>query len=633
MVDRINRLAGSLSSLDYTRLAVPILERRFQDVLWLSAGFAVAVATLLQVKLGDRLFHPFAHYHIMHHAYAASTLALVMYVLTRLNSDMCHVERRTHSSRVVKLQLFTMRPTWTVIGVYALSALATTYVYCRWFLHGHLPMTLHPTGDYGPRILAPARAMVTVGAVAAGALYGAQVVWTERYHLRFSTVHQTRLFAIKGQLPTLVARAVTWTWLFVRWFWLAYLVLGPLTYRIHAGFIYASSDLTLIPPVGNPIWSPGTLLHLFSAVCLAILCFEAQLAIFETVFTDPAEVAVRSSDPNACLSRGLAIREPTLPCYLAFYELARLSRFSPERRDKIFRDIDRPLPMAQELLDHCFAVIDRALADLQEKTTAATASPKIASRADTAVATPSANSTTSPPAPILTDGLPRRRTGAFINELVGGITKGSPSDATNGPTSKSSDTTSPAPASAAKPILAAKPPRNGVDPVLDATPKTMDGYLFNLVVSLLKRSAIGKELLMRFDNDATLVIFGDFQVQMWAIQAIGDLIYHSVREDTYGGVQRQVDGVLERLVAYLLALEEFSQEPYYLKGATADDRAAHVLFRHSQHQRVQRQAFALIQALQTTVYLIVTEYYEHLHQYKFSPQCAKKLQRFSQFHE
>ncbi|KAJ1979306.1 Nuclear pore complex subunit, partial [Dimargaris xerosporica] len=248
------------------------------------------------------------------------------------------------------------------------------------------------------------------------------------------------------------------------------------------------------------------------------------------------------------------------------------------------------------IFTQCLAVLQIARADLAAKNTPTKPSPTVTAE--------SAAPASQPRAPIPSKG-------AFISDILD---------------------TNPAPAAPKDPSTSTStiPPPSGPK----RTPaKPMDGYLFDLALSTVQSSKAGNLMLRRLTNDTATTVFGNLQIQLWAIQALGHLLTASLREDPFGLVQRDLPKVLEDLLAYLTVLEEFMHNPYYLATYGECGALADMVFHNTPHQRLHRQAYVLTQQLQNTIYQIVTAFYEHLPQYKFAPQYVKRLEKFVGFLE
>ncbi|KAJ1986284.1 hypothetical protein H4R33_003451 [Dimargaris cristalligena] len=622
MAKPLSSSAATYATIDYTQICRTLLGRRWLDSVGILAGLSVCLGLLFSFQPTRGLWGSLAHLVQSSRLYSMIHIFIVLFALSLLSKKHFQVDRTVHSSRIVKLQLLARPESWKIVASYTLASFLLSGVYLRLVYHeAAVPTPLLPRANpANPLYINTSRAMWNCAVSLLGFVYGWHIVWSERLHLRFTPLHQSRFFTLKGRLPTVFANSTRFAWRFLCAFVPVYFIIHPTMTAINA--FLASLDLsgTTVTPPGNPIWSPTWLIHIYLSALFMLISWEAQLAIFEVIFTEPMDVAPLSMDSNACLCDGLTPLRSSLLSgmadtlyeyyspsdrqlvrYHAFYELARLARFSPKQRHQLFQDIDRSQTMWQGVASQCFGVLDQAVNTLQAKSAPEKTNPVL----------PPTDLSITPVDPLA--NITMRRRGAYISDLLDPALKQG-----NAPTSSSPS------------LGSTRAP---------AAPKSMDGYLFNLAASFLKKSKIGKELLLRVSNDASITIFADFQLQLWAIQAIGDLTYHSLREDPFGSVHPQIGRILERLVEYLILLEDFSRTPYYRTlsltngQANATGSSSSALFRNSPHQRLHRQAYALIQALQTTIYLIITTFYEHLAQYKFTPRCAKKLQNFVQFRE
>ncbi|KAF8603699.1 hypothetical protein BDV93DRAFT_472983 [Ceratobasidium sp. AG-I] len=102
---------------------------------------------------------------------------------------------------------------------------------------------------------------------------------------------------------------------------------------------------------------------------------------------------------------------------------------------------------------------------------------------------------------------------------------------------------------------------------------------------------------------------------VWAIQALSMLVTHSLQEDPYGRVQRDIPRVLEAMIAYLGALEQLVDEVNALPVTTlgAEDAIKNV-------------AQPVAEALRDGIRMIVLEFGPRLTAFSFPPRIAKRLQ-------
>ncbi|KAH7323305.1 nucleoporin protein Ndc1-Nup [Rhizoctonia solani] len=100
---------------------------------------------------------------------------------------------------------------------------------------------------------------------------------------------------------------------------------------------------------------------------------------------------------------------------------------------------------------------------------------------------------------------------------------------------------------------------------------------------------------------------------VWIVEALSTLIAHSLQEDPYGRVQRDIPRVLEAFVSYLGALEQLIEEVNADLSPESEDAVRAV---------VQPVAEALREGIRT----IVLEFGHRLKAFTFPPRVAKRLQ-------
>ncbi|KAJ1982305.1 hypothetical protein H4R34_001757 [Dimargaris verticillata] len=583
-----------LATIDYKQLCDGQFSRRWWDWLILGAGSSLLLASLFQIKLSLGL-GVVGQVISLQTVRAAMKLFISFFIPSLLTKLFYHVNRTTPASRLAKLRLLAQREFWWLIAAYVASAWLIGSTYLALQAPHTTSMFFYPEGSYGPRYLNPRHLLLSLHCVGAGAVYGAQLLWSERLHLAFASVQQTRVFALKSRLPTVMCQGLRSAWAFTRWFMLAALVLLPTAYFATAHFLSYLVRIETFAYTQNPIFSVTTWVHVVLSTLLMHACWEVQLQSFEVLFTDPMDISTTSIDPNACLVNGLSIARPCLAQYHAFYELVRIAKFYPRQRLQIFQDIDRSSSVWTQVFTQCVTVLQTAQTDLQAKNSPAKSSPLI-----TAESAP----------PTSQSQVPRPNKGAFISDIL---------------------ETNPAPETPKNPPTLATTPSPSAPKRTPAKP--MDGYLFDLALSTVQSSKAGNLMLRRLTNDTATTVFGNLQIQLWAIQTLGHLLTASLREDPFGLVQRDLPKALEALLAYLTVLEEFVRNPYYLATYGECGALADMVFHNTPHQRLHQQAYVLIQQLQNTIYQITTAFYEHLPQYKFAPQYIKRLESFVDFLE
>ncbi|KAK9766204.1 Nuclear pore complex subunit [Basidiobolus ranarum] len=168
------------------------------------------------------------------------------------------------------------------------------------------------------------------------------------------------------------------------------------------------------------------------------------------------------------------------------------------------------------------------------------------------------------------------------------------------------------------------PNDNIYQPVTAAT-QNWEGKILSLITTLIKRWKWGQMLLVQTEEEQAKALFDSIQLQIWAIQSLSRFTASSLTEDLYGTVQRDIPKILECLLACLITVETYIQSPPMQSNSGIKAR--------DMHQSLQRQSFAVINVLQTSIYEITTAFYENLSGYKFPPKYAVRLQSFMDFRE
>ncbi|KAJ2464373.1 hypothetical protein GGI03_003268 [Coemansia sp. RSA 2337] len=513
---------------------------------------------------------------------------LVGLAVLLVHAQLFQTTRSPHSSHFPKLQRLLRSPTstGTAIGAYVAMSCFMMVVHGRMFGGHTTRMWLYPEGSYGPPQLNPAWLASWVLATMLGCCYGAQLIMNERLQLSFPAVEQSRVYALKDRLPGGFSQALGFTFGVLWKFWVGYLVLGWFIYRSVSG-VLARVITTSSYGMSNPLFSLSGLAFWLLSGTLTALTWELTHRMFEIVATGPTLINELSPDRNACLLNGLKHTDNQLIQHLAYQELYRLTMFDAEKRKELLTDIDRPAgTMWRQVSEQCMGVIKTATDQLRAqnptKESKASGPPKL-------------------PANLATVPVQTRAGGAPMKDILLQNRKAGQAPAL-----------APAPAPA-RPAVAAQD-------LFGPEAQGLEKYVLTTLRDTLLQSPVGQHILMRSLCARSTTALSNFQLQVWAVRSLMRLVECSIKEDSFGVVQKDIALVLSTLFAYLAELE---------RGV-----ASHSDSMGSGDYTVQttnRQALAMIQVVRNSLYTFTTSFYVYLEALKLPQDLSRQLQLFANF--
>ncbi|KAJ2820945.1 hypothetical protein FBU31_005064 [Coemansia sp. 'formosensis'] len=503
-----------------------------------------------------------------------------------LHAQLFQITRSPHSSHFPRLQRLLRSPTstGTVIGVYVGMSYFMTIVH-GWLFGGHSTrMWLYPEGSYGPPQLNPAWLASWVLATVYGCSYGAQFIMDERLQLSFPALEQSRIYALKDRLPGGFMRALGFAFGVLWRFWLGYFVFGWGMYRSVCG-VLARVMTTSAYGMSNPLFSLSGLTFWLLSGTLTTLAWELAHRLFETIATEPTHINALSLDRNACLLNGLKHTDSPLIQHLAYQELYRLATFDAGQRTELLTDIDRPAgTMWKQVSEQCMGVIKTATDQLRAqnptKESKAAGPPKLAVK----------------PAEV---PVQNRAGGAPMKDIL-----------------LQSRRTGQVPALSAAPTK----PTVAAQDLFGPEAQGLEKYVLTTLRDTLLQSAVGQRILMRSLRARSTTALSNFQQQVWAVRSLMRLVECSIKEDSFGVVQKDIALVLGTLFAYLAELE---------RGVASHSDG--VGSRDYTMQTTNRQALAMIQVVRNSLYTFTTGFYVYLEALKLPQDLGRQLQAFANF--
>ncbi|ORX90052.1 hypothetical protein K493DRAFT_62945, partial [Basidiobolus meristosporus CBS 931.73] len=590
----------------YYERCSPILQRRLYSTVFLIVAYVYTLLYLWQARFSDGLgfFWKFFSIRLIWWS-ALVSFSLVTLVFAR--KVLLQVKRDTDSSLLSSfLRIFQKR--FLIIGaLHSLSAfLISSYYFGLKRNEKYYELFKYPEGKYEPPRINELYLVVFLHSCGLALYYTSIFVLQEKSQLRFPIIQQSRFFALKGRLPTILYTSVRISLVYLRGFFVLYLLFGHTIQNCITFVLGIFVTVTPYPISRGILFDFGLITRVILSGTLITLCWEIQNHIFEICFTEHVNVSDMNVNPNACLISGLQLNSKPYMQHLAYLELWRIAKFSPTRRSLIFRDIEKNPTSWQQISSECIKAVDGLTSSIKQhmnKHKPDTSKPAASHKANI-----QQNS-------FLNDAFPQKHKIANLPSAI----------PANPGRSLPSIFAKPADPLVQKPehsrILG---PSDNIYQPVNATTQNWEGKILSLITTLIKRWKWGQALLVQTEEEQAKALFDSIQLQIWAIQALSRFTATSLTEDLYGTVQRDIPRILECLLACLITIETFIQAPpIHSNPGKARDT----------HQRLQRQSFAVVNALQTSIYEITTTFYENLSGYKFPPKYALRLQSFMDFKE
>ncbi|KAI9104074.1 nucleoporin protein Ndc1-Nup [Phlyctochytrium arcticum] len=123
-------------------------------------------------------------------------------------------------------------------------------------------------------------------------------------------------------------------------------------------------------------------------------------------------------------------------------------------------------------------------------------------------------------------------------------------------------------------------------------------------------------------------LFKDMQLHLWAIEVLLQLVVASPTEDRFGETGRDLPRVIESLIRCQMALKTRLAKPPIRPSLEIATRS--VL---RGNQLLMREPYALLQVIETSMYRLVTTWYDSLGQLRLNPAYAKQFQTYVDFRE
>ncbi|ORX87288.1 hypothetical protein BCR32DRAFT_240276 [Anaeromyces robustus] len=142
-------------------------------------------------------------------------------------------------------------------------------------------------------------------------------------------------------------------------------------------------------------------------------------------------------------------------------------------------------------------------------------------------------------------------------------------------------------------------------------------YLIKYFIKINVSWKIGNYLFNTSINRYVSILIPDIQLQQWAIQILGNLVYFSLVNDKQYLIKNDLGNIIECLIRCLISIELFIKSPPIPPTK----------------KELPTELDIIISVLQSTIYKITLSYYNEIKQLKLSPRIYNKLQFFLDFKE
>ncbi|KAK6535144.1 hypothetical protein TWF694_001622 [Orbilia ellipsospora] len=363
-----------------------------------------------------------------------------------------------------------------------------------------------------------------------GLIQGLIHVWVDRDYLKLQKQEQTVWQALSNSIIKSIQRVGTSIILSVASTPIFYIIFRPVICRVSHSLVGSIIKL-------NPDNQPQTLSNRFDLLfrslwlsMLIIIAWEATNISFTVEFEkspirEGKTISEISPDPNGSLLLGLRLKKKPFSRLLAFRELSFIATEMPQRRDSIFKELTKPIPTLKLILTECREIVGVIATNL------------------------------SPP-PEATTGTSDVKNPSPVKEIKG-FSPQKPSD--------ENILRTPAKKSVVE-QWQATPGNMPTSPInLDAIKthmikrETVETKMYSLLNPILK-SQYGDVFRITIQRKTTNLL-PCASMQIDALNAMVGFIYASLKEDTYGMVQKDLAEILEELTRVSSALECYIANP------------------------------------------------------------------------
>ncbi|CAK7264765.1 hypothetical protein SEPCBS119000_001162 [Sporothrix epigloea] len=414
---------------------------------------------------------------------------------------------------------------------------------------GAVNAVLHLFWDSDRLLLGTARSSVGSGTVTNNSSFGAGSA-------KGKTSQLYRKLA--AQLPFLLISACTRSLVGLMMSLIVYTIfLRPIAWRFTLALFrpFYSLPKSSLPPIVKPYFTTWNyLLRCFQAGFLFTLLLVISNAAFSIFLVneplkDGKPLTTESKDPNGSLLNGLKSKKDKVKAF-SMWELAFIARDFPERRAAIYTDIDRRDGSTwSQICKLCLEVVGTVENRIDPLATAASALISVPAETENSSAQEIKRLTK----PVRDDAIllatpPKKKT--FSSEMEKVVNKVA-IDPQN--SQRLSPLTKQVLRDARKRLQDVQRDISG--------PENPNSSLQNAVRQILSLPVLGWPFRLTFQKRITLAVlggpYGEPSVYVNAINALSLLAVHSLQEDTFGNVQRDVAHIIRELTRVTQKLDSF----------------------------------------------------------------------------
>ncbi|KAK0634506.1 nucleoporin protein Ndc1-Nup [Bombardia bombarda] len=325
--------------------------------------------------------------------------------------------------------------------------------------------------------------------------------------------------------------------------------LRSIVWRVMVFFLRPIYNLprTNMLPVSLPfsLWS---IVRCFTASLLLLLLWSAANTAFSILLAkeplkDGKPLTNDSRDPNGSLLNGLKSKKLPIQGF-ALWELAFIARDFPDRRKAIYEDIDRK---DGPMWSHVYTICLKVLKDMESRIDSFGKPAQPAAPPAVATLAPKQR-TTAPPSdePIFIRTPPKKSFRAEVEKGLSQVVTAPGQKSQLSPIAKKALTTT------KQQLLSAQKEVTGSD--------DPQGLLQDLALWVVKYP-FGWPFRHEYNRRLTICVlgtpYGEASIIMNAAFALGQLAVHSLAEDKYGNVQRDIAAIIRTLTTATRKLETF----------------------------------------------------------------------------
>ncbi|KAI8049991.1 nucleoporin protein Ndc1-Nup [Thamnidium elegans] len=507
----------------------------------------------------------------------------------------------TYSSNIAEfLSVCTCTDNLFVLIVHVSTSLVIICSYLSWIMDEKYTSSFllkAPEHYLGARQLNQEKIFVYLYGVILGLNYTVGYLSNRTFVVKINNVQQPFHYEIKNSLAIVLFRSVLKAlWSFAYTFGLFIFCNGSIYYFVAR--IFGSYYRVLDSPIVGFRWSNIHLfLRLFVAGILTITTFNLANRIYDVAYSYTLPYTDPYANQFECLLQGLSEKENDNIKAAAFSELALLSTKRPDKRKELFNIVVNELQESYwyKIMTQCLLVMEDLCTKIDIEYNGVR--PAVA-------LTPAAKS--------IKQNISNRL--KFSNEPVCTTAQKKQiyhDDRTSSVFSEASE-------------LAEDIPGRLPQPKMEPFIWLQKSIVVDMIKSLEFRfGSIGA--LEPLYADTVLrrmqTVFDRYQLVIWAVQSLGSLTAVSLKEDSFGFVQNDIDGILNSLLRCLVDVERYVKDSPIAYKKLLDQKM------------VPGEVEAVILALKEAIYQVTTTFNKYTDNFKVDSKYDHKWQDFLNFQE